>query len=156
MTIRPYREADRESLQRITIICFEGVSIDRNIDQKFPAREGRDWRWRKARDIDADIAVNPGGVLVAEAEDGAVAGFVTVRLDREARLGRIANLAVDPARQRQGLGRRLIEAALDYMKREGMTLAKIETLAQNAVGTKFYPKLGFGEVARQVHYVMAL
>jgi len=37
-----------------------------------------------------------------------------------------------------------------------MTHAKIETLAQNAVGCHLYPSVGFEEVARQVHFVMAL
>jgi ribosomal protein S18 acetylase RimI-like enzyme len=35
-----------------------------------------------------------------------------------------------------------------------MECIRIETLEQNPVGTSFYPKLGFTEVARQVHYAM--
>jgi len=34
--------------------------------------------------------------------------------------------------------------------------AKIETLAQNAIGNHLYPSLGFVEVARQVHFVAKL
>ena len=37
-----------------------------------------------------------------------------------------------------------------------MALAKIETPEQNARGQALYPKLGFQEVARQIHYVMPL
>ena len=37
-----------------------------------------------------------------------------------------------------------------------LSQAKIETLATNDVGKHLYPKLGFREVARQVHYVMPL
>ena len=35
-------------------------------------------------------------------------------------------------------------------------MAKIETLEQNPVGTTFYPKMGFIEIARQIHYVQSL
>ena len=156
MTIRPYREMDRERLQEITALCFEGVSIDRNLESKFGVVNGHDWRWRKGRDIDEDVAANPEGVLVAEAEDATVIGYVTVRLSPQTGIGRIANLAVDPARQKRGIGRQLIEAALDCMRQHGMQVAKIETLEQNAVGQRFYPRLGFVEIARQIHYAMPL
>ena len=56
----------------------------------------------------------------------------------------------------QGLGRRLIEHALAHFRAAGMTIAKIETLEQNAVGRHLYPSVGFVEVARQIHYAMAL
>ena len=37
-----------------------------------------------------------------------------------------------------------------------MHMAKIETLEQTPVGTTFYPKMGFTEIARQIHYVQPL
>ena len=42
------------------------------------------------------------------------------------------------------------------MKFRGMTHGKIETLDQNEVGLHLYPKMGFEEVARQVHFVKKL
>ena len=50
----------------------------------------------------------------------------------------------------------LIRHAIEWMRGRGMAMAKIETLEQNARGQSLYPKLGFQEVARQVHYVMPL
>jgi ribosomal protein S18 acetylase RimI-like enzyme len=49
-----------------------------------------------------------------------------------------------------------MRAVLDLLRAEGMELARIETLAQNPVGMAFYPKMGFEEVARQIHYAMRL
>jgi ribosomal protein S18 acetylase RimI-like enzyme len=155
LAIRRFREADRETLKAITVACFEKVSIDRNIEAVFGPIGGRDWRWRKTRHIDADIAANPDGVLVAE-EDGQVVGYITARLDPDSKIGWIPNYAVSPARQKHGIGRRLMDAVLAYFREHGMEYAKIETLAQNEVGTRYYPKVGFREVARQVHYVMPL
>ena len=37
-----------------------------------------------------------------------------------------------------------------------MTIAKIETLVQNPVGSHLYPSVGFQEVARQIHFAMPL
>ena len=155
MLIRPYRESDREALKEITAICFDGVSIDRNIEAVFGEVAGHDWRWRKLRHIDADIAAHAGGILVAEA-DGEPVGYITTRLDREAGVGTIPNLAVRPDRQKQGIGRKLIAAAIELCRTEGMELARIETLAQNEVGRHLYPQMGFEEVATQVHFAMRL
>lgn len=156
MVIRPYSPGDLEALKQITFVCFESVSIDRNIEEKFGLIGGHDWRWRKGRQIEADVAgEHARGVFVAEF-DGQVVGYITTRVDPEGRIGWIPNLAVLPQHQGKGLGRRLVETALDYLRRQGMECAKIETLEQNPVGPTFYPRLGFQEVGRQIHYLMRL
>jgi len=153
--IRKYQEKDKEILKQITAICFDGVSINQNIDKMFGTVGGKSWRWHKRRHIDADIAANPDGIFVAE-EQGQVIGYITVRIDHESKIGWIPHMSVMPQYQGQGIGKRLLEKALEYIKAEGMELAKIETLEQNEVGKKFYPKIGFREVARQIYYAMPL
>ena len=154
--IRPYRPADLGALKEITAVCFATVSVDANIEAQFGAIGGHDWRWRKLRHIDADVAgPHAQGVFVWE-EEGKVLGYITTRIDAESRIGWIPNTAVLPQHQSRGLGRKLMEHALDYMRQQGMEAAKIETLAQNAVGSQFYPSAGFSEVARQIHYLMRL
>jgi ribosomal protein S18 acetylase RimI-like enzyme len=155
MQIRPYQPADLPHLKRITVEGFQGVSIDHGIEQVFGPIGGRDWRWRKARHIDDDVARDAAGCFVAEHE-GQIVGYITTWQDREAGIGHIPNLAIDAAFRNQGLGRQLIEHALEYFRHCGLTHAKIETLAQNAVGNHLYPSLGFVEVARQVHFVARL
>jgi len=155
MRIRPFQERDRETLKEITVICFEPVSIDRNIEKLVGPVAGHDWAWRKTRHIDADIAANAEGVLVAE-EGDRILGFITTRTDPESRIGSIPNLAVRPEDQKGGIGRQLLEAAFDHLRRRGMRYVRIETLDQNRVGTRFYPRMGFREVARQVHYIRPL
>jgi ribosomal protein S18 acetylase RimI-like enzyme len=155
MQIRFYRPSDLEALRALTEEAFEGVSIDHNIEAVFGTIAGRDWRWRKARHIDDDVAANAGGAFVAE-EDGEIIGYITTRVDPEAGIGQIPNLAVAAAARNCGLGRQLIERALDYFRALGLTHAKIETLDQNAIGQHLYPACGFREVARQIHFVMDL
>jgi len=155
VSIRDYRETDREALRTITEICFVGVSIDKNIEDRFGKIGGKDWAWRKKRHIDADIEACPEGILVAEI-DGQVVGYITSRIDQESKIGWIPNIAVLPEYQGRGIGKALMERALNYLREQGMEMAKIETLEQNEIAKRFYPKIGFVEVARQIHYVMPL
>jgi ribosomal protein S18 acetylase RimI-like enzyme len=155
VTIRPYRPEDLDVICRITVESFEGVSIDRNIEGIYGPVAGRDWKERKARDVATDCRVQPEGVFVAE-DEGVVIGYITTRLDPFTGIGRIPNLAVDPGFRGRGVGSRLIEHALGWMREQGMALAKIETLVQNERGQVLYPRFGFREVARQIHYVMPL
>lgn len=153
--IRAYRPADLADLKRLTVEAFEGVTLEQNVEDVLGVLHGHDWRWRKARHVDEDVAAHPQGVFVAESE-GRVVGYVSTRLDREAGKGRIPNLAVAAEFRGQGLGRRLIEHALDYFRREGLEYAVIETMAQNEAGRHLYPACGFHEVARQIHFARRL
>ncbi len=155
MQIRIYRASDIDELKRITIEGFDGIAIDQNVERTLGIVGSHDWRWRKARHVDEDVAANPEGVFVAE-ETGKVLGYISTRLDREAKKGRIPNLAVDKAAQGRGIGRTLIEYALEYFRREGMAFAMIETMDNNPIGQHLYPSCGFVEAGRQIHYAVKL
>lgn len=153
--IRNYKPSDLQTLRQITAICFEKVSIDKNIEDRFGRIGDMDWKERKMSHIDDDTEVNPDGVFVAEV-DGEIAGYITTRINHATRIGGIPNLAVLPQFQRRGIGRQLIEKALAYLQSEGMLYARIETLEQNPIGASFYPTMGFTEIARQIHYIQPL
>ena len=156
-SIRPFREADRDALRAMTIEGFVGVSIDHNIDRALGPVAGRDWRWRKARHVDDDLDAPGGEVAVAEdPATGRPVGYVSLRFDDEAKVGQVPNLVVAAGLRNRGLGRRLLEHALDRFRAQGMAVARIETLEQNPIGGHLYPSVGFREVARQVHFAMAL
>jgi len=153
--IRPYVPADRSRLKEITVICFESVSIDRRIEEEFGLIGDKDWKWRKARHIDADVDANPEGVFVAERE-GNIVGYITSRVDSATRIGWIPNLAVLPEYQGRGIGKSLMRRCLEYLRSSGMVGVRIETLEHNPIGSRFYPRMGFREVARQIHYFKRL
>ena len=96
MEIRHYRPSDLETLKTITAICFEGVSIDQNIEKLYGLIDGKDWKWRKKRHIDADAEIHAPGILVAEA-DGQVVGYISTRIDPATKVGRHPQLC-RPAR----------------------------------------------------------
>jgi ribosomal protein S18 acetylase RimI-like enzyme len=152
---RAYRPDDLEVLKQLTVDSFGGVALDHNVEQAFGILNGHDWKWRKARHIDEDVEADTAGIFVAEM-NGRIVGYITTRLDRAAGKGRIPNIAVSAEFRGHGLGRRLIEHALDYFRREGMEYAMIETMAQNEIGAHLYPACGFVEVGRQIHYARRL
>ncbi|MFW5867396.1 MAG: GNAT family N-acetyltransferase [Armatimonadota bacterium] len=154
MKIRPFKESDREKLHEITAASFQEASIHGILEKKFGKLRESNWADRKARDIDEDIALEPEGVLVAEDDSGAVVGYITTTTDEESGIGRIPNLAVAPNTQGQGIGKKLINAAIDRFEELGMELIKIETLATNEVGRALYPRFGFEDFIHQVHFIM--
>ena len=155
-SIRPYQSTDLETIKVITLVGFAGVSLDHALEEKLGGEfAGHDWRWRKARHIDDDVAAHAEGIFVAEAA-GEVLGYISTALDCEAGKGRIPNLAVAASARGQGIGRALIGHALDYFRRENLAYAVIETMESNPIGQTLYPASGFQEVARQVHYAQRL
>jgi ribosomal protein S18 acetylase RimI-like enzyme len=83
-------------------------------------------------------------VWIAHAE-GAVAGFVVIRLHADDRMGEISMIAVDSGVQRQGIGTALIGHALAWMKEQGMAVAMVETGGDpgHAPARQAYEKNGF-------------
>lgn len=155
ISLRPFRPDDLENIKTLTLDCFDGVTIEQNLEASLGMFNGHDWRWRKARQIDEDVAANPSGIFVAEVQ-GRLIAYITTRVDPEAGKGRIPNLAVASDFRGRGLGRRLIEHALDYFRSKGLAYAVIETMDQNPVGLHAYPACGFVEIARQVHFARRL
>lgn len=153
--IRVARAADLPAIRRLTVASFAGVTLEENVERTLGILHGHDWRWRKARHVDEDFRTHPGGILVALCA-GRVVGYVTTVIDAAAGKGRIPNLAVARKFRGQGLGRQLIERALDLFREAGLSYAMIETMVQNDIGRHLYPACGFVEVARQVHFVRKL
>ena len=155
MEIRTFRPDDLPVLKSITVEAFDGVSIDQGMEQVFGPIAGRDWQWRKARHLDDDVRADAEGIFVAE-DQGRIVGYITTRRDMEAGIGHIPNIAIARESRGQGLGRQLIEHAMNHFRQLGLTHAKIETLVQNEVGNHLYTLLGFREVARQIHFLAEL
>jgi ribosomal protein S18 acetylase RimI-like enzyme len=153
--LRRYRRRDRDAVLRITRESFAGVCLDHNIEQRFGTVQGTTWQERKAAGIESDLSRHPQDAFVAELH-GEVVGFVCTRVYRATSTGHIANLAVSPEHRGRGVGRALVEHALEHFRGQGLSFARIETLEQNQVGQHLYPAAGFEEIGRQVFYFQRL
>lgn len=149
-----YRPEHLPRILELTVEGFQDVSIDHLIEQRYGFVEPG-WQERKLADVRGAAAREPEGVFVAVCGEEVV-GYITVTISHEKLIGRMADMVVDTRYRRRGIGTRLLERGLQYIKDQGMRFAKIETLTNNEAGQAAYPKLGFVEIARQIHYVKPL
>ena len=143
-------------MKAITMEGFSGVSLDHATEQVLEGEFAEhDWRWRKARHLDEDMAILAEGVFGAVA-NGAVADYISTRIDRDVGKGRIPNLAVATWARREGIGQALLEHALAFFREERLEYATIETMDSNPLGQSLNPSCGFQELARQIHFAKRL
>lgn len=151
--IRAYRRSDRAAVLALTHQSFERLSIDHALEQTCGLLRGRSWSWRKQRDVARELRQEPRSCWVAEIL-GRVVGYVTTACDPATGVGRILNVAVHSEYRGQGIGRQLLTAAIQGLTEAGMEAIRIETLEHNRIARRLYPRLGFREIARQIHYVL--
>jgi GNAT superfamily N-acetyltransferase len=63
-------------------------------------------------------------------------------------LVRMMRMRVAPERQRQGIGRRLTEAAIAWARDNGSPSLILETTPQQVVAVELYRRMGFAEIGR--------
>ncbi len=124
MTLRPYRPADEPAV----------IGLWRACDLVRPWNDPR-------KDIARKLRVNPEWFRVAESA-GAIIG--TVMAGYEGHRGWINFLAVEPARQRGGLGRKLMAEAEQLLRAAGCAKINLQVRRTNAAVIAFYERLGFG------------
>jgi GNAT superfamily N-acetyltransferase len=88
-----------------------------------------------------------GGAL-ALLDEQAVA---CLRFDREADALHVRRVAVDPARQRQGIGRALMDWIHGYARAEGYSVVRVGVRRQLPGNLHFYQELGYTAVAEHRH-----
>jgi ribosomal protein S18 acetylase RimI-like enzyme len=89
------------------------------------------------------LARNPG--LSRVAVDGATVVGVAL-CGHDGRRGHIYHLAVDPAYQGCGLGKRLLKECLDGLRRAGLKRVIIMVADDNERGTKFWERCGWEKI----------
>ena len=86
------------------------------------------------------LARNPDTCFAAE-EDGRIVGAILTGHD--GRRGYIYHTAVSPAYQRQGIGAKLVDAALEALRAEGIAKVALVAFSRNEAGNAFWGKMGF-------------
>jgi ribosomal protein S18 acetylase RimI-like enzyme len=95
-------------------------------------------------------------IFVAEDRGGQAVGLLTASqrwtLWHAGPCALIEELVVDEAARRQGIGRALIQAALDWAKVQGCSEVEVSTEPDNAHAQAFYRRLGFESEALLLEY----
>lgn len=123
LRIRPYAPADAD----------EVVQLWRDCDLVRPQND-------PLKDIQRKMAFQPGLFFVAESA-GRIIG--TVMAGYEGHRGWINYLATAPSRQRQGIGRQLMETAEAALRELGCAKINLQVRATNQTVLTFYETLGF-------------
>lgn len=84
------------------------------------------WEARQRHDIEA-VCRNPEISTYVAIADGKVAGYVSLRVHDEDSMGEVYVLGVDPAFQRQGIGRALLDFAFAWFKDKNLKMVMVET-----------------------------
>ena len=84
------------------------------------------------------------------ASDGEMAAFAITQIVLDE--ATLFNIAVDPAYQRRGLGRALLEAVIDEVEKRGVSTLWLEVRASNAAAIALYESLGFNEATVRRNY----
>jgi ribosomal protein S18 acetylase RimI-like enzyme len=114
---------------------LDGMRVDgRRVERWARALESPDWP--------------RGGVLVAERDDGQLAGFTHFGATRDedadpAQVGEVYSIYLRPVDWGQGLGRALMSAALEHLAAAGYATATLWVLDTNVRSRRFYQAAGF-------------
>ena len=125
MTIRLMTIADYDALYALWQSC-QGMGLN-DVDD---SREG----------IARYLARNPGTCFVAE-DDAGIRGAIMA--DHDGRRGYIHHTAVHPGARGQGIGRQMVEAALNALKEEKISKVALVAFSRNEAGNAFWERMGF-------------
>lgn len=97
-----------------------------------------------------ELTDNPASRCWVAEVDGSIAGMIVVwLLVAEAH---VATLATHPNFRRQGIAKRLLSHALQYLNSEGAQSSFLEVRASNIAAQEMYRKFGYKESGRRRHY----
>jgi len=145
VTVRPVSRQDTDALLELWKDFMKDPS---SLDRPIPTHEENAKRWREF--IDKLIDEDPRQIQVAE-QDGILVGYlvcqrtVTTPLDIGYKWSYISDIYVKPTHRRQGIGRRLLRTALEYLKSVGRESIRLSVWYRNERAIKLYKELGFRE-----------
>src|SRR5699024_9267093 len=90
---------------------------------------------------------NPAAVFLVAVEEDTVLGYAGMHVVYGE--GYIDNIAVFPAARRKGVGRRLIEALVDWMEHHEGVFLTLEVRPSNEAAVLLYQSVGFREAGRR-------
>ena len=130
LTLRSAQAGDEAAVVALWQAC--GLVVSYND----PAADFRLARGRSNSDV--LIAVDPQGIVVG-----------AVMVGHDGHRGWIYYLAADPCRRRQGIGKKLVEAAELWLEARGISKLQLLIRDTNTEVIRFYERIGF-EIAPRV------
>ena len=133
LDINPYRQEFRDQVIGLAVSAWTPVfAKTRNDVPRFvyDAFYPQGWQARQAADVASLLDAEPENIWLAF-QDNELAGFVGIRIHPEDQMGEIHILAVSPDRQRQGIGRTLMDYAEQIIRKSRMKMVMVETIGDS-------------------------
>lgn len=121
------------------------------------SRLNREWleRWFSLEAVDLEVLGDPqahiiddgGQILFAVTDDGSVVGTVALRHEGEG-VYELTKMAVEPDRRGTGIGRQLVEEAIDRFEALGGTRLYLESNDRLEAAVSLYESVGFVHAQR--------
>lgn len=127
--IRPFKPADAPAFD----------ALNRRWIEKYFALEPKDLE--QIEHPQRTIIETGGKILIAE-EDGASVGCVAL-INQGEQIFELAKMAVDPGKQGKGVGRLLLDAAIDWARKQSASRLWLETNDVLEAALGLYRKAGF-------------
>ena len=125
MQIRKMAIADYDNIYNLWVSCV-GMGLNNLDDSK--------------TGIEIFLKRNPDTCFVAEHENKVVGAIM---VGNDGRRGYIYHTSVTPEYQRQGIGSKLVDIAIDALKKQGINKVALVVFAKNKDGNAFWEKQGF-------------
>ncbi|MEV6491727.1 GNAT family N-acetyltransferase [Actinoplanes sp. NPDC051633] len=128
VTIRALDNADVDKIAEFSVRAWAPVfeSFEKVLGAEIYRRVYPDWLDSQARDVARSCRDHAGTTWVA-VDDGEPVGFVTIIFSADGSSADIEMIAVDPTRQREGIGTALMDYSEERMRASGARIAGVVT-----------------------------
>jgi ribosomal protein S18 acetylase RimI-like enzyme len=148
VTIRP---ASRNDVDGLLELWKEFMKDPHSLDRPIPTHPENTRRWKEF--INKLVDEDPRQIQIAD-HNGVLLGYlicqktVTTPLDMGYKWSYISDIYIRPTHRRRGLGKRLLQTTLEYLKSIGSEHIRLAVWHRNEPAIRLYEELGFREHMR--------
>jgi predicted N-acetyltransferase YhbS len=134
IAIRPAEEADAAACGTILYSAFQKLADRHGFPRDFPTTE-------VATGLVSMLLANPGFYGIVAEQDGRIVGSNFV--DQRSSIAGLGPISIDPEAQNRGIGRSLMQAAIDHFARRNVPGIRLVQAAYHNRSLCLYTTLGF-------------
>lgn len=155
-TIRHFKDEDYKDIVEITILAFTPIheSFRQILGEKVFGLVYPDWKKSNTKYVKSLCkGKDKKNILVIE-RDNRIVGFISFFLDIKNKKGELGLNAVHPDYQNRGVGKKLYDHVLRYLKEQGIKLVEVSTGGDDShlQARRAYEKCGFIELPLIKYY----
>ena len=148
--LRPLRRDDFDRVLELERVLFGGGAWSYGMLAEELAGWGRWYVVAEAAEVEPLGRAAAGRTALREAERARVVGYAGLWYDGD--VTQVMTIGVDPAWQRRGVGRRLLDAILERSRELGASAVLLEVRVDNEPAIALYEELGFERIGVRKRY----